>query len=173
MRREHGPAGRRGRRGEQGPPYRRGLPGLSALTTGSSPVPRMLFAVRWKLGELFGWDKLDAGIGARVRTLRDRLPADLRDGPRGPASLRFRSTSVYQTHDEWVSEMANRTVHAVMLIGGVADGAGAARSATAGTGRRAQSSQPRAPARSRGVTSPARPTAGTSGSGRARCAGRP
>ncbi|MFI2351220.1 DUF2867 domain-containing protein [Streptomyces sp. NPDC019443] len=90
----------------------------------SSPVPRMLFAVRWKLGELLGWDKPGAGIGARVRTLRDRLPEDLRDGPRGPDPAALPFTSIYQTHDEWVAEMANRTVHGVMHIGWVPDGAG-------------------------------------------------
>ena len=50
----------------------------------SSFAVRALFAIRWKLGELFGWDDDDAGIGSRVPTLRGRLPADLRDGPPGP-----------------------------------------------------------------------------------------
>ena len=45
---------------------------------------RALFAIRWKLGELLGWDDPDAGLGSRVPTLRDRLPADLRDAPSGP-----------------------------------------------------------------------------------------
>jgi hypothetical protein len=39
---------------------------------------RTLFAIRWKLGTLFGWDKSDAGLNARVRSLNERLPADLR-----------------------------------------------------------------------------------------------
>ena len=90
----------------------------------SSPVPRMLFAVRWKLGELLGWDKPGAGIGARVPTLRERLPEDLREGPGGPDCREDPFASVYQTHDEWVSEIANRTVHAVRHIGWVPDGAG-------------------------------------------------
>ncbi|REK90539.1 DUF2867 domain-containing protein [Streptomyces inhibens] len=93
----------------------------------SSPVPRMLFAVRWKLGELLGWDKPDAGLGTRARTLRDRLPADLREGPRGPDLRALPLTSVYLTHDEWVAELANRTVQAVMHIGWVPDGAGGCR----------------------------------------------
>ena len=37
----------------------------------SSFAVRALFAIRWKLGELFGWDDDDAGIGSRVPTLRD------------------------------------------------------------------------------------------------------
>src|SRR5215204_3072306 len=45
---------------------------------------RVLFALRWKIGELLGWDDPQTGIGSRVPTLRDRLPADLRDGPAGP-----------------------------------------------------------------------------------------
>ena len=40
-------------------------------------VPRALFAIRWKLGKLFGWDKPGFGIGERVHSLRERLPADL------------------------------------------------------------------------------------------------
>ncbi|MET7801160.1 DUF2867 domain-containing protein [Streptomyces decoyicus] len=87
----------------------------------SSPVYRGLFAVRWMLGRLLGWDKPGTGVGARVRTLRDRLPADLRECPRGPDPHSVPLTSVYQLHDEWAAEMSNRTVHAVMHIGWVPD----------------------------------------------------
>src|SRR5438132_8686069 len=45
---------------------------------GSSCAVRTLWAIRWKLGELLGWDAPDAGLGSRVPTLRDRLPAHLR-----------------------------------------------------------------------------------------------
>src|SRR5204862_1367883 len=37
-----------------------------------SLVARALFAIRWKLGALLRWDGADAGVGARVPTLRDR-----------------------------------------------------------------------------------------------------
>ncbi|WP_433656430.1 DUF2867 domain-containing protein [Nocardia sp. CA-128927] len=89
----------------------------------SDPIVRVLLALRWKLGALFGLDESDAGVGARVATLRDQLPDDLRNGPRGPdfQSVPFRS--VYQTDTEWVAELANRTVHALMHIGWVSDGA--------------------------------------------------
>ena len=89
----------------------------------SAPLPRALFALRWKLGALFGWDRPDAGVGARVRSLRDRLPADLREAT-GPDLRTVPFTCVYQTHDEWAAEMANRTVHTVMHLGWVpaADG---------------------------------------------------
>jgi Protein of unknown function (DUF2867) len=85
---------------------------------------RTLFAIRWKLGKLLGWDDPDSGVGSRVPTLRDRLPADLRDAPAGPEfdTLPFRS--VYLTHDEWAAEMGNRTVHAVMHMSWVPDDAG-------------------------------------------------
>jgi Protein of unknown function (DUF2867) len=50
----------------------------------SSCAVRTLFAIRWKVGELLGWDGPDAGLGSRVPTLRARLPAGLRDAPSGP-----------------------------------------------------------------------------------------
>ncbi len=88
----------------------------------SSRAVRALFAIRWKIGDLFGWDDADAGLGSRVPTLRDRLPADLRDGPSGPESLSF--SSLYLTEDEWAAEIANRTVHGVIHIGRVPDPTG-------------------------------------------------
>src|SRR5215204_6926093 len=50
----------------------------------SSFSARTLFAIRWRIGGLLGWDAPDAGTGSRVPTLGDRLPADLRHGPSGP-----------------------------------------------------------------------------------------
>jgi Protein of unknown function (DUF2867) len=94
-------------------------------------VVRALFAIRWKLGKLFGWDKPDSGIGERVHSLRERLPTDLLEAPRGPDLRAVPGrvelegppvfSSVYQTHDEWVAEMSNKTVHSVMHIGWVPD----------------------------------------------------
>jgi hypothetical protein len=90
---------------------------------GGSKVVGALFALRWKLGELLGWDREAEGLGGRVPTLRDRLPDDLRDGPAGPApELPFRP--LYLTGDEWAAEIANRTMHGVMHVGWVADGQG-------------------------------------------------
>ncbi len=63
---------------------------------GSSKVVGVLFAIRWKLGELLGWDDERDGLGGRVPTLRERLPADLRDGPAGPGT-RTRSRSSRST----------------------------------------------------------------------------
>jgi hypothetical protein len=90
----------------------------------STPVARLLFATRWRLGALLGWDRPEAGLGARVRSLRESLPQDLLDGPRGPDLRAVPFTSVYQTRHEWTAEMANRTVHALMHIGWVSDGSG-------------------------------------------------
>ncbi len=89
---------------------------------GSSRVARALWALRWKLGEWFGWDDPDAGIGTRVPTLRDRLPDDLRETAAADITLPF--STVYRLEDEWVAEIANRTVHGVVHVGWVADGAG-------------------------------------------------
>ena len=91
---------------------------------GSSRTARTLWAIRWKVGELLGWDGPDAGLGSRVPTLRDRLPVDLRDAPSGPAfdALPFRS--LYLLDDEWAAEIANRTMHGVMHLGWVPDGTG-------------------------------------------------
>ena len=91
---------------------------------GSSRAVRTLFAIRWKVGELLGWDSADAGLGSRVPTLRDRLPADLRDGPSGPDSSALPFTSLYLLDDEWAAEIANRTVHGVMHVGWVPNGTG-------------------------------------------------
>ena len=89
-----------------------------------SRVSRALFELRWALGDLLRWDDDDAGVGRRVATLRDRLPADLRDAPRGPDLVSVPMTSLYLTEDEWAAEMANRTVHSVMHVGWVPDGTG-------------------------------------------------
>jgi hypothetical protein len=91
---------------------------------GSSRAARTLWAIRWKLGELLGWDDSDAGIGSRVPTLRDRLPADLRDPPSGLDFDALPFTSLYLLDDEFAAEIANRTMHGVMHIGRVPDGPG-------------------------------------------------
>jgi hypothetical protein len=90
----------------------------------SSCAVRALFAIRWKIGELLGWDKPDAGVGSRVPTLRDRLPADLRDTPPGPDFDALPFNSLYLTDDEFAAEIANRTMHGVMHIGRVSDPTG-------------------------------------------------
>jgi hypothetical protein len=90
----------------------------------SSGAARALFAIRWKLGRLLGWDRPDAGLSSRVRTLRERLPVDLRDIPSGPVSDKIPFTPLYRTGDEWALEIANQTVHGVLHLGWVPEGAG-------------------------------------------------
>jgi hypothetical protein len=86
---------------------------------GASRAGRALWAARWKLGALLGWDSPDAGLGARVPTLRDRLPTDLRDAPAGPDFDTLPFSSLYLLDDEWAAEIANRTMHGVLHIGRV------------------------------------------------------
>ena len=89
-----------------------------------SAVARALFAVRWKLGALFGWDDPGGGLDARVPTLRDRLPAELRETAASapPSALPF--VPLYVTANEGALEIANRTMHGVLHLGWVADGTG-------------------------------------------------
>jgi hypothetical protein len=89
---------------------------------GFSRAARTLWTIRWKLGELLGWDGPDAGLGSRVPTLRDRLPVDLRAAASGPDLHRF--ASLYRLDDEWAAEIANRTMHGVLHLGWVPDQAG-------------------------------------------------
>jgi hypothetical protein len=84
----------------------------------SSGAARALWAIRWKLGGLLGWDEK-----AGTPTLRDRLPAELRDAP-GPGFDALPFSSLYLLEDEWAAEVANRTMHGVMHIGWVADQTG-------------------------------------------------
>jgi hypothetical protein len=90
----------------------------------SSRAVRSLFAIRWKVGGLLGWDDPDTGVGSRVPTLRDRLPADLRDGAPGPDFDALPFTPLYLTDDEFAAEIANRTMHGVMHLGWVPDDEG-------------------------------------------------
>jgi Protein of unknown function (DUF2867) len=90
---------------------------------GAPRVVRALFALRWALGRVFGWDR-PAGRGGP--TLRDRLPADLRATP-APARRSAGFTALYQLPDEWAGELANRTMHGVMHLGWVPDGTGGCR----------------------------------------------
>jgi Protein of unknown function (DUF2867) len=97
----------------------------SADPAKSSPrAARTLWKLRWKLGELLGWDEPDTGLGSRVSSLRDRLPDDLRDAQPGPVFDALPFTSLYLLEDEWAAEIANGTVHGVMHIGWVAEGTG-------------------------------------------------
>ena len=91
----------------------------------SSPLVRALFEIRWRVGGLLGLDDPSTGLGERVMTLRDRLPDDLR-GTTGslPEFEALPFEVLYVTGDELAAEIANRTVHGVLHLGWVPDGAG-------------------------------------------------
>jgi hypothetical protein len=101
----------------------------SSDTEGSpSRAARALWAIRWKLGEIFGWDEVQEGdLPGEWQMLRDRLPADLREAPTGPKFDILPFESVYLLDDEWAAEVANKTVHGVMHISWVPDRNGAYR----------------------------------------------
>jgi hypothetical protein len=88
----------------------------------TSPVVRALFAMRWTIGRVFGLDRQETGLGTRVHSLRERLPADLADPPSDFDAHLF--TPLYVTDDEFALEIANQTVHGVMHVGWVPDGTG-------------------------------------------------
>ena len=90
----------------------------------ASRAVRVLWTIRWQAGRLLGWDRPHAGLGSRVPTLRDRLPADLRGASCGPDFRALPFTPLYLLHDEWAAEIANRTMHGVMHVGWVPDGTG-------------------------------------------------
>ncbi|QKW05339.1 DUF2867 domain-containing protein [Streptomyces sp. NA04227] len=97
----------------------------AAYDTRKEPAPvRFLFAVRWKLGALLGWDSPRAGLGSRVASLRERLPGDLARTAADATPCTDPFTDVYLLGDEAARELANRTVHDIMHLGWVANGEG-------------------------------------------------
>ncbi|MFG1796146.1 DUF2867 domain-containing protein [Nocardia sp. NPDC049149] len=84
----------------------------------SNVVVRQLFALRWRLGKLLGWDSERQQVGKRAVSLRDGLPADLL-AVRGPDMVTTPFKSVYLTHDEWVAEFSASMGHIVMHHGWV------------------------------------------------------
>lgn len=83
---------------------------------GGSPLVRLLFAIRWKVGGLLGWDEHEAGP-----TLRDRLPDDLRGTAPAGVTPRLPFTPLYLTPDEFAAEIANATMHGVLHVGWAGD----------------------------------------------------
>jgi hypothetical protein len=92
----------------------------------SSAAVRTLFAIRWTIGGLLGWDDHGAGEGSPLSALRDRVPADLRQSS-SPSFEALPFTPLYWIDDEWAAEIVNRTVHAIMHLGWVSDQTGAYR----------------------------------------------
>jgi hypothetical protein len=106
------------------------FPRLVALIASSDPsrsssaAVRTLFAIRWTIGALLGWDRKDIGAGSPRSTLHDRVPADLRESQSSPSFDALPFTPLYGLEDEWAAEIVNRTVHAIMHLGWVRDQGG-------------------------------------------------
>lgn len=85
--------------------------------TSSRPV-RLLFAIRERLGQAFGWDDPVTAVAS----LRDRLPPELGHtaAPEFADALPFKS--LYLTDDEFAAEAVNRTMHGVLHLGLLPDG---------------------------------------------------
>jgi hypothetical protein len=90
-------------------------------------LPQLLWAIRWELGKVLGWDGERRGLGGRVASLRERLPADLRGRHAGPDFAALPFSPLYLTDDEFAAEIANATMHGVLHLGWVPDGNGAHR----------------------------------------------
>lgn len=95
---------------------------LAAMQESSGPakeplLSRFLFAVRWKLGALLGWDKPEAGFGGRVQALRERLPDDLVGTARGADAGLAPLVPIYELDDECALELATKSAHAVLHLG--------------------------------------------------------
>lgn len=84
-------------------------------------VTGVLFAIRWKLGELLGWDRAEDGLGTRVTPLHDRLPTDLLTHP-APEDSTGPFRALYLLDDEYAAEIANNTMHGVLHLGWIPDG---------------------------------------------------
>lgn len=99
---------------------------FASASTAESPsrASRALWAIRWKLGEIFGWDEVEDEELPGWQMLRDRLPEDLRDAPSGPEFEALPFQPVYMLEDEWATEVVNKTVHGVMHLSWVPDGQG-------------------------------------------------
>jgi hypothetical protein len=87
----------------------------------SSSAARVLFKLRWKLGATLGWDRAATGAGARVSAVRDRLPAELRDGQSEPEFGAGPFRLLYVLDDESAAEVANQTMHGLLHLGWVHD----------------------------------------------------
>lgn len=99
---------------------------VSAMDPAGRQAPRptrALFALRFRLGDLFGWDDATSKLpipGSAETSLRGRVPEHLRDTTTPPITLSSTTfIPIYQTDDEWAAEISNSTVHAVMHLGWV------------------------------------------------------
>lgn len=84
-----------------------------------SKATRLLFAARLRLGAVLGWDDevLAQPIpGCEETSLRDRLPAELKEPAVDIDDSATDFQVVYQTDNESVLELSNSTVHAALHL---------------------------------------------------------
>ena len=96
---------------------------LDFPSTSSLPA-RVLWATRDLVGRVFGLGRISTDAAASTgqlpipgtdeTSLRQRLPADLRDT--APVDPTAPFTALYRTADEYAAEMSNRTVHGVLHL---------------------------------------------------------
>jgi len=94
---------------------------------GESRATRLLFRIRYRLGECFGWDDAAGQLPiprSAETTLSARLPKDLRNTATDVDLRSTRFTPLYRTDVEFAAELSNRTVHAVLHLAWVDRGQG-------------------------------------------------
>ena len=98
-----------------------------------SAVSRALFSLRYRLGGWLGWDDVTKKRpipGCSETTLSARLPDELRGTALTPTisgAMRRAGgafTPLYRTEEEWAAELSNGTVHGVLHLAWVEQGAG-------------------------------------------------
>jgi uncharacterized protein DUF2867 len=88
---------------------------------------RALFSARYRLGSWFGWDDVNSKLpvpGCTETTLMARVPEELRGTATQPDISSTNFMPLYRTDDEWAAELSNGTVHAVMHVAWIDQGAG-------------------------------------------------
>jgi hypothetical protein len=106
------------------------FPALLAVFDGglreqASAPTKALFWLRLKLGSVLRLDRGSRGLGARVPSLRERLPAEVRDAtPDKPLNKNADFALVYERENERAMEIANGTMHGILHLGWVPDGRG-------------------------------------------------
>lgn len=96
--------------------------------SGGSRATRALFSLRYRLGDLLGWDDAADKLPIPDRsetTLSARVPENLRDTTTRPVVVSSTTfVPLYRTDDEWAAEISNRTVHAVLHLAWIDQGQG-------------------------------------------------
>ena len=88
-------------------------------------MSRVLFGIRWKLGEWFGWDDDKLPIpGANETRSSAGFPQICAVRPPASTPARFRSTRSIEPIAQSAAEISNKTVHAMMHLGWVDKGHG-------------------------------------------------